>query len=327
MLATPTIQSGWAFEHAGQPHGSFCLIACSPAPRRGLTRFVQSPGLPFATPELWTQAEQIRSSAFPGPFFGTAAIVNGSSAGLDLVVAQTDGALAHFSYDCVAGWSGAQFLPGQAAGPPAFIQSRFGRGNLEVIVPCPGGGLSHFWRDSSAQGVWQEAANQPAHDGTWSGLGLIHSTFGSLVVAGVKDESLHFLRQNREGGTWSAKRVLMDTRSVGRPALIQSTYGVQGNFEVVVAKSDGGLRHYWRNNDDPWNDGPPFLSGLHQSLYRFHDVTMFQSSYDRLEVFAVEKYAKGKTVYKLIHYRSGLGQSWEGPIDVVDIPYDVTWWP
>lgn len=74
-LATPTIQSGWAFEYAGQPHGTFGIIACSPAPRRGITRFFQSPDLPFTTPELWILTERIRSSAFTGPFYGAAAIV------------------------------------------------------------------------------------------------------------------------------------------------------------------------------------------------------------------------------------------------------------
>jgi hypothetical protein len=254
--------------------------------------------------------------------------VNGG--GLELVLAQTDGTLAHFSHDGSAGWSGAQFLPGQAAGPPALIQSRFGGGNLEVIVPRPGGGLSHFWRNKGIQGVWRDAPNLPAPDGTWSGLGLIHSTFGSLVIAGVQNGSLHLLSQNGEGGPWAGQRVLMDARSEGRPALIQSDYGGQGNFEVVVAKTDGGLQHYWRDNDNPartWNTGPPFMTSLRQPPYRFHDVTMFQSSYGRLEVFAAEKFAEKKTTYKLIHYRSGLGQPWQGPINAVDIPYDVTWWP
>lgn len=277
------------------------------------------------------QAERIRSSAFPGPFSGAAIIPSGGGK-FDMVVAQTDSALAHFSYDVVAGWSGATFLPGRAAGPPAFIQSRFGwAGNFEVVVPRPGGGLSHFWRDNDAGGVWQEAVHRPAPDGAWSGVGLIHSSFGNLEIAGVKDGSLHFLSQNGPGGVWSAaERVLMDGRSQGRPAFIQSTYGARGNFEVVVAKMNGGLAHYWKNNDYPnpaWNEGSAFGAAPNQLLYQFDNVTMFQSSYGRLEAFVTEKFSKGKASYKLIHYRSGLGRPWEGPIHALDVPFDLTWWP
>jgi hypothetical protein len=277
------------------------------------------------------QAERIRSSAFTGPFYGAAIIVSGGGK-LDIIVAQTDYALAHFSYDDVAGWSGPTFLPGQAVGPPAFIQSRFGRaGNFEVIVPRPGGGLSHFWRDNDAGGVWHQAVNQPADDGAWLGVGLIHSNFGNLEIAGVKEGSLHFLWQNGQGGAWSAPEVVhMDSRSVGRPAFIQSTFGARGNFEVVVAKTNGGLAHYWRNNDDPhlaWIVGPLFDAGSNPLVYRFEDVTMFQSSYGRLEVFAAEKSARNKSSYNVIHYRSGRSEPWEGPIKAVAIPYDGTWWP
>jgi hypothetical protein len=328
-LATPTIQSGWAFEHAGQPHGSFGVIACCPAPRRGLTRFFQTTGVPFTTPEQWTQAERIRSSAVTGPLYGVAAIVTDDCGGLDMVVSQTDYTLAHFSYDRIGEWSGPSLLPGEACGPPAFIRSHFGGGHFEVVVPRPGGGLSHFWKEANANSVWREAANPPAKDGVWSGVGLIHSSFGNLELAGVKDGSLHFLWQNGEGGKWVPGIDPPDAGSVGRPALIQSTYGVHGNFEVVVAKNDGGLAHYWRNNDHKfaWVAGPAFGAAPNQSVYSFDDVSMFQSSYRRLEVFAVERYAKNKAAYRIIHYRSGLGQPWEGPIRALDIPYDVTWWP
>jgi hypothetical protein len=37
----------------------------------------------------------------------------------------------------------------------------------------------------------------------------------------------------------------------GTPSLIQSNFGIKGNFELVVPMSNGGLAHYWRNNDDP----------------------------------------------------------------------------
>ncbi len=35
----------------------------------------------------------------------------------------------------------------------------------------------------------------------------------------------------------------------GNPSLVQGTFGVKGNFEVVTPDSCGGLAHYWRDND------------------------------------------------------------------------------
>jgi hypothetical protein len=329
-MMTPGIQSGWAIERTGSPHGKLEILACCPAPRCGLTHFSLSPDLPFTPPEFWTKAESIRYSAFTGPFCGVSAIVS-RVGDLEMIAAQTDGVLAHFSYHGVFGWSGPTFLPGKAAGPPAFIQSRFGGvGNFEVIVPRPGGGLSHFWRDNDGAEVWHEAT-QPTATGVWSGLGLIQSNFGNLEIVGVREGSLAFLWQNGPGGAWSIPVTLTnDADFAGRPALIQSTYGTRGNFEVVAAKRSGQLIHYWRNNGVdgfPWLAGTAFAPGATQPTYAFDDVSLFQSSYGRLEVFAREKFREKLSAFWLIHYRAALGQRWEGPIKGLSIPYDRTWWP
>ena len=46
--------------------------------------------------------------------------------------------------------------------------------------------------------------------------------------------------------------------------LIQSTHGVQGNFELIAPRTAGGFAHYWRNNDlpsMPWNGPFPVGAG------------------------------------------------------------------
>ena len=43
--------------------------------------------------------------------------------------------------------------------------------------------------------------------------------------------------------------------------MLQSRFGDQGNFDVVVPSTAGGLVHFWRNNDAPglpWNGPYPF---------------------------------------------------------------------
>jgi hypothetical protein len=69
----------------------------------------------------------------------------------------------------------------------------------------------------------------------------------------------------------------------GNPALIQSTFGVKGNFEVVVPDSCG-LAHYWRDNDNgnTWNG--PDLFGADAGAV--DAVSMIQMSFGNLEVVA-----------------------------------------
>ena len=74
----------------------------------------------------------------------------------------------------------------------------------------------------------------------------------------------------------------------GNPVLIQSRFGTQGNFELVVPQANGGLAFYWRNNDDPalpWNG--PFPFG--QNAGQVDAVSLIQSNFDspgNLEVIA-----------------------------------------
>jgi hypothetical protein len=51
----------------------------------------------------------------------------------------------------------------------------------------------------------------------------------------------------------------------GQTSLIQSNFGKQGNFEVIapviIGGTGSGVKHFWRNNDDPdlpWAAGQEF---------------------------------------------------------------------
>ncbi|MFC4512221.1 hypothetical protein, partial [Streptomyces ehimensis] len=49
------------------------------------------------------------------------------------------------------------------------------------------------------------------------------------------------------------------------PVLLQSRFGSQGNFELVVPSGSVGLYFMWRNNDDPsmpWSAPWQFAQGL-----------------------------------------------------------------
>ncbi|MCM3677017.1 hypothetical protein M3699_25145 [Peribacillus simplex] len=67
--------------------------------------------------------------------------------------------------------------------------------------------------------------------------------------------------------------------------LIQSTFGEQNNFEVVVPLATGGLAHFFRDNDNPnmpWN-GPNIFG----TEFVFCGAALIQSNYDDPDNFEV----------------------------------------
>jgi hypothetical protein len=70
----------------------------------------------------------------------------------------------------------------------------------------------------------------------------------------------HYWRNNDASGLPWNKGVLFGNDVNSAPAMIRSTFGNMGSFELVVHEGDK-LRHYWRNNDAsglPWNKGVLF---------------------------------------------------------------------
>lgn len=91
----------------------------------------------------------------------------------------------------------------------------------------------------------------------------------------------------------------------GNPALIQSTYGTAGNFELVTPYPGGGMAHYWRNNDlviPVWN-GPYIFA---TDVGSVDAVSMIQSSYGNLEVVA-------RIGDRLAHFYRDFNGVWNGP--------------
>ena len=287
------------------------MIAANAA--RDLIHLQRPAALWFASPEIWIYQGRVRASAFRGPHRGASLILTDPGT-LQLVAANGQGSLAHFSFSDATGWQGPVLLPGKAGGPPALIRSRFGNpGNLEVIVPKPDVGLAHYWRDGDASQPWHEAT-PPSADGHWSGVAVIHSSYGNLELVGVRDGELRHHWQAGAGGNWSNAVRVTNELYYGRPALIQSSFGQVGNFEVAASRYNGGLAHSWRNNDAPnmpWSDPTVFGRDVDGRQQLFEDVSLLQSSFGRLE--AVARMLDGG----LRHFRDGGGAPWEGPIDLL----------
>ncbi len=89
----------------------------------------------------------------------------------------------------------------------------------------------------------------------------------------------------------------------GNPSLVQSTYGKQGNFEVVVPDPSGRIAHYWRDNDhnNVWY-GPTAMFGPSGQV---DAVSMIESSFGNLEVVA-------RAGDQLSHYYRDYSGTWHG---------------
>ena len=169
-----------------------------------------------------------------------------------------------------------------------LIQSRNGKnGNFELVVPRSEGGLEHFWRDNDAPGSPWKATGIFGQDlGRFDAVSLIQSTFskagngpGNLeVVARIGDRLVAFWHPDNEDGWFPA--AVPQVSVSGNPALIQSRNGKNGNFELVVPRSEGGLAHFWRDNDAP---GSPWKAAgiFGQDLGRFDAVSLIQSTFSK----------------------------------------------
>jgi hypothetical protein len=205
-------------------------------------------------------------------------------------------------------------------GDPALIQSRFGaQGNFEIVVAALGGGLAHFWRnDDDAALPWSAATLFGEGLGYVTGVSLIESNYGNPgnleVVVNADGRLYHFWRDSGPEFQWSGPTAFApDFEAAGDPVLIQSRFGTQGNFELVVAAAAGGLAHFWRNNDDAallWN-GP---TAFGQSLGPVTGVGMIQSNYGNPGNLEVLANANGQLYH--LWRDSGPAFAWSDPYHV-----------
>jgi hypothetical protein len=160
-------------------------------------------------------------------------------------------------------------LPTKNSG--ALSQSRFGtRGNFEMVVRLPGGGLAHFWRNNDAPGLPWNGPFPFGSPDTYDAVASMQSNFtsagngpGNLEVVARSGNRLDFYwREDAPPWTWHGPSTI-ETGVFGSLGLLQANFGIMGNFEMVAPLEDGQLAHFWRNNDAPglpWNGPFPFGS-------------------------------------------------------------------
>lgn len=190
-----------------------------------------------------------------------------------------------------------------------FVQSDYGTfgNNFEVVFPSIVGGLTQVYRDNaqpqfpwigplppeyffacSAQGQVSNALHGSFFGGgNASDVGLIQSNFtdfgsknGHLeLVVRHGDRLALYWRASNAPLLWNGPLYISSPEPhQGNPALVQGSFGVKGNFEVVVPHGESGLVHYARFNDQtnvPWSAPTRFA----ESLGAVDAVALLQSDY------------------------------------------------
>jgi len=163
-----------------------------------------------------------------------------------------------------------------------LVQGLFGGiGNFELVTPRQSGGLAHYWRNNDDPALPWNGPYPFGGPGVYDSVTLIQSNYGdpgNLEAMARTGDQLHFYwRDSGPVFSWNGPYPI-GSGAAGNPALIQSRFGARGNFEMVVPLQDGGLAHYWRNNDDPalpWNGPYPFGG----SVGDVDDVALVESNF------------------------------------------------
>ncbi len=192
----------------------------------------------------------VRARTFGGNSEYDAAVAIFSRYGNTEVVARRGDRLYHF-FRRNGRWSSGRRITSDARGVPGFAQGRFGSfGNFEVVTAREGGGFLQLYRDNDDSAEpWRETRFGDS-DLKPEAVALIHSNYGNLEIVFRDDDRLYHMWRDGVTPNWSSPR-LISTGVRGAPALIQSSGGTRGHFEVVVPARSEGLRHFFRDNDDP----------------------------------------------------------------------------
>jgi hypothetical protein len=135
-------------------------------------------------------------------------------------------------------------------------------GNFELMLACHTynpppfevSGQAHWWRDNGNPRMPWNVAEQFIYKdearGPWLGTSLILSDhYHHLEAVSVALDGQLSQMALVEIIGWNRPTIIAEG-CAGPPAFIQSSYGQHGNFEVIAPVQGGGLRHWWRNNDD-----------------------------------------------------------------------------
>ncbi|HEX7167586.1 MAG TPA: DUF3892 domain-containing protein [Acidimicrobiales bacterium] len=172
------------------------------------------------------------------------------------------------------------------------------------------------------------------------GLGWVFGTVGGrypewdmaegaqALIATRSDGALEYIQHVHLGVTTPQRRWYgsdrIGTGASGRPCLIQSNRGYEsggwgspgrhGNYEAFVPSEDGGILHFWRDNNPPrgWNRAPNI------GTERYDEVSAFQDRrYEAIRVFAWQRGEKWLHYFR--QHKSGGVFVWPREPEVIGV--------
>ena len=152
---------------------------------------------------------------------------------------------------------------GDAAVCPTLTATTYNR-NFECVFLTTGGRLHHWWFDQTSH-TWNDGGVFGPPGTAWGVPGFIQGNYGAPgnfeVVVRLKDGQLnHWWRMDGPPWTWSDGGCFASNVEFSGPSLIQTSYGTQGNLELVCVLNTGQMQHWWRDDDHgmTWNAGATF---------------------------------------------------------------------
>jgi hypothetical protein len=159
-------------------------------------------------------------------------------------------------------WAKAETFGNDAAACPTLTGTTYNR-NFESVHLTTGRRLHHWWFSQSAKN-WNDGGIFGPTDA--SGIpGFIESSYGpgnfEVVVRTADNKLNHWWR---DGGGWHDGGRFGANVAYSGATLVQTTYGQNGNLELVCVLTNGQMQHFWRDDDHGfvWHAGETFGSGL-----------------------------------------------------------------
>ena len=249
------------------------------------------PNLPWSGPVIFaTDQGTVDALSLIQSNFSSA----GNGPGYLAVVARVGNELIYlFREDITFTWNTATPFFSGASGVPSVIQARPGTygamGNYELVTPLESGGIGYLERSNDDPSFpWTAPIVFGTELGVVDAVSLIQSNFstagsgpGNLaVVARAGNDLFYFYRDDVDPFAWHGPEPIL-SGVAGVLSLVQTipgSYGIKGNYELVVPLQNGGIGSFYRNNDDPtlsWSGPTVFAT----ELGAVHAVTLIQSNF------------------------------------------------
>lgn len=187
--------------------------------------------------------------------------------------------------------------------PYLIRRSKYNGTKIEWLAASEEKGLL-YWRENQS-GRTKDILFGPYEFGSGKieGLTALESRFGNLEAVCQSDNGLVHYWRDEQSGEWFQSEQFAEG-ATGMPAFLESSYG---NFEVVTPLKEGGLGHWWRNNEDPMH---PWFGPVVFGFEQYDEVILVENNAKQLTAIACKD---GKYQY----YVRDDHTSWEwyGPYD------------